>query len=481
MSKSHRIGFVSFLGLALAGCYDGGPSQAADTDAAGTGGTGATDGVGTVDEGSGTANNDESADGDDNSTTPIPDPPDGCLPGAVGCECLDGTCEGLSTCEDDICIPGPPIPEVDGDGSAIAGVAISLSGDIDDDDNIAGYDQLQWTQLEGPDATILHEFGTDAVAYLPDDAPVGMEFVFRLSASLGDVATFADYGVTILGATATGPMDDAKEAVALAGSTFAPANDGYWIGTGLGNFARIDDDAVSAEYDLLSPIADIVRYSGGVLLVAQPDLQTVTGFNSNNNMATPFLTELSGGAPLGAVSVLAVDGDDNVYIGTAEGDILFYDSPDGAEPATSTVMDTLTTTPTAFALSDIVVAPEDDEGDEGNVLYIGTIDGDVLQLGLSAPEDNSELEIGVATSYLSVPGTGPVTGLTVDGLGNMWVGKSSGVYLVRRAPQANPEVVRTIAATTGLGGFSGLRTDDGRLVWIDPASGRVGSMVAISQ
>ncbi len=480
LSRSHRIGFVSLLGLSLAGCYDGGASEAAETDGAGTAGTGA-DGDGTVDDGDGTVGDDESAGDDANTTVPLPDPPPDCLPGAVGCECLDGGCEGLGTCEDNICIPGPPVPEVDGNGQAIAGVAISLNGDIDDDDNLAGFDQLEWSQVEGPDAMIMFELGTDALAYLPDDAPVGMEFVFRLSATLGDVATSADYTVTIIDANASGPMDEGTDAVALAGSAFSPAGDNdYWIGTATGNFARIDDNAVSAEYDLMSPIADIVGYPGGLVLIAQPDIQTITEFNANNNQSSDFLTEQSGGNPLGGVSVMAVDGDDNIYIGTAEGDVLFYNSPEGAEPATTTVVDTLGTIPTAFALGDVVVEPEDDENDEGNVLYIGTVNGDVMQIGLSAPEDGSPLDIGSVTSYLSVPGSGPVTGLTVDGVGNMWVGKSSGIYLVRRVAGEGPQVVRTIAPTSGLEGYSGMRVNDGRLVWIDSASGRIGSMITIN-
>ncbi|MEM6991552.1 MAG: hypothetical protein AAF721_13680 [Myxococcota bacterium] len=462
----------------MSGCYDGGPQGNADTEAAGTGGTGADDGAGTADDDGPTAGGGSAGDDDDPDSGTIPDPPPDCFPGAVGCECLDGNCEGLSTCEDNVCIPGPPVPEVDGDGQAIAGLAIELNGDIDDDPDLAGFDQLQWTQVDGPDATIAYEFGTQAVAYLPEDAETGMEFTFRLSASLGDVMTSADYSVTILAATAIGPMDEAAEVIALGGASFIPrgGND-YWIATPGGNLAQIDDNAISGEYDLMSPIADVLNYDGGLILVTQPDIQTVTAFNVNNLMPEPFLTELSGGAALGGVGVLAVDGDDNVYIGTAENDIVYYDSPDGAEPATSTVMESMSVTPTALALGDVPVPPDIDEGDEGNVLYVGASDGDVWQIGLSAAEDGSPLDLGNAVPYLSVPGSGPVTGLSIDGVGNMWVGKSSGLYLVRRQNKSAPSVVRTISPTAGLQGFSGLRVDDGGLVWIDPGSGRVGEMI----
>ncbi len=343
---------------------------------------------------------------------------------------------------------------------------------------MAGFDQLTWTQVDGPNGIIDHEVGRNAVAYLPEDASPGDEFVFRLSANLGDIVTSADYTVTIVAADASGPMDEGVEAVEFGGSVVAPrGGDDYWIGTTAGLLARVDDNVLGTSYDLASEIADIVRYQDNRLLVAQPLLGIVTEFNGNNNMASDFVTELTGGGLLGEVRVLAVDGDDNVYMGAADGTIIFYNSPDGGQTATTTVLETLTTTPTAFALSDVVVDPDDDEGDEGNILYIGTSDGNVVQIGLSEAEIPSDVPIGEVSSYLTVPGTGPVTGLTVDGIGNMWVGKSSGLYLVRRAFESNPEVVRTINPPGGLGGFAGLRpTDDDRISWIDPGSGRVGRL-----
>ena len=47
-------------------------------------------------------------------------PPPDCQPGALGCECLNGSCAGFSTCYEEICVPAPPTPEVDDPGSAYA-------------------------------------------------------------------------------------------------------------------------------------------------------------------------------------------------------------------------------------------------------------------------------------------------------------------------------------------------------------------------
>lgn len=482
---------AAVLGLVTTACYegrevpgaedsstDGVGTEAEGSDSEGPGqtesGVGSADGTGGETEGS---TDDPSSDTNPSGSGPG-DPPPECLPGAAGCECLDGTCQGLAICEDGMCIQGPPIPEVDGDTTAIAGLTIRLDGDINDDESLAGFDQLEWTRVDGPNGIIEHEVGRDAIAHLPEDAAVGDEIVFRLSANLGDIVTSNDFTVTIVAAESTGPMDEGVEAVAFGGSVVAPrGGDDYWIGTAAGMLARVDDNVLGTSYDLTSEIADIVRYQDNRVLAAQPLLGLVAEFNGNNNMSSDFVTELTGGGVLGEIRVLAADGDDNVYMGAADGTIVFYNSPDGGQTATTTVLETLTTTPTAFALSDVPVDPQDDDGDAGNILYIGTSDGNVVQIGLSEAEIPSDIPIGEVSSYLTVPGTGPVTGLTVDGVGNMWVGKSSGLYLVRRAFESNPQVVRTISPAGGLGGFAGLRpTDDDRLSWIDPASGRVGRL-----
>lgn len=493
VSRTYRVTMAAVLGLATAGCYEGrevpdaedsstdGGTEAEGSDSQGPGSGQTESGVGTsgdTDGGTEGGTDDPSGSNTSPSGSGPGDPPPECLPGAAGCECLDGTCQGLAICEDNVCVQGPPIPEVDGDSTAIAGLTIRLDGDIDDDESLAGFDQLEWSRVGGPNDIIEHEVGRDAIAHLPEGASPGDEIVFRLSANLGDIVTTADYTVTIVGADASGPMDEAVEAVAFGGTVVAPrGGDDYWIGTTAGMLARVDDNVLGTSYDLTSEIADIVRYQDNRLLVAQPLLGLVTEFNGNNNMASDFVTELTGGGVLGEVRVLAVDGDDNVYMGAADGTIIFYNSPDGGQTATTTVLETLTTTPTAFALSDVPVDPDDDNGDEGNILYIGTSDGNVVQIGLSEAEIPSDIPIGEVSSYLTVPGTGAVTGLTVDGVGNMWVGKSSGLYLVRRAFESNPEVVRTISPPGGLGGFAGLRpTDDDRLSWIDPGSGRVGRL-----
>ena len=477
--KTRTIG-IGLMWLATA-CYTGpdgedpmddGAGDGADGGESGDGGDGA-DGVGDgADDGADDGPGDDGADDGDDGPPP---PPSGCQAGAIGCECLDGACSGISACVDNVCTPAPPTPETGGGGSAVAGIRIILPGEVDGDDDVIPYDTLEWTQIEGPDATIEYANEEEAVAYLPTNADPETELVFRLTAVLGEVSASADYTVTILPDTPEEQLAEVPDVTMVAGAAVAEAGNGaFWVGNAAGTFARLGGEGMELSVESGSPIAALSGYADNRILLAQPDLQQVSQFNVNNNEITPFVDQLSGGAPLGSATTLIVDGDDNVYMGTSEGSLVFYDSPDGAEPSTTVVMNTMTGTPTALALGQVPVAPDADDGDEGVVLYIGTAAGDVVQVGLTEAEVVGEgPEIGAVTAYVDVPGSGPVTGLTVDPRGNMWVGKASNLYLVRRAPSQAPEVVRTLAPADGLAGHHNLRNDDELLLWIDAATGRI--------
>jgi hypothetical protein len=459
--------------LVITGCYTGVSGLDGDEDAhAGESGSGGneedTEGADSSPDGSGTG-------------SPGDSPPEGCLPGALGCECLDGTCAGLSACVEGICTAAPPAPEIDGPSAAIAGLTIRLDGEVDAPDvdgNVNLYEQLLWSQVDGPAAAIEYEFSEQAVAYIPGDAPVDAELVFRLEARLGDVTRATDYTLSVLPATATGPMDGVDEIVALGASVMARGgNADTWFGTSTGTLVRANNEGVTLSEDLGSRIAAIQPYRDGLTLIALPDLEQVAQFNQNNNTVSPFLTELSGGAPLGPVSSFAVDGDGNVYLGTEAGNIVLYTPSAGAAPAFSVVLYTLEQTPTALALGQVPVPPDIDDDGDGLVLYYGTSSGDVMQIGLTEAEVVGGPTLGVAEPYLDVPGAGPVTGLTVDELGNMWVGKTGALVLVRRGYESDPVVARAIDMPSGLAGFSGLQSrNDDEVVWIDPASGRVASL-----
>lgn len=446
----------------------------ADGGESGEGGDGA-DGVGDgVDDGDGEGSDGGDGDPDGGDDGPPP-PPSGCQPGAIGCECLDGACSGVSACVDNICTPAPPTPETGGGGTAVAGLAVMLPGEVDGDNGVTPYDTLEWTQIEGPDAIIEYADDEEAVAYLPTNVEPDTELVFRLTAVLGEVSASADYTITILPDTPEEQLAEVPDVATVAGAAVTPAGNGaFWVGNATGTFARLGGDGMELSVESGSPISVLSGYADNRILLAQPDLQQVSQFNVNNNEITPFVDQLSGGAPLGAVTTLVVDGDDNVYMGTAEGSLVFFDSPDGAEPSTTVVMNTMAGTPTALALGQVPVAPDADDGDEGVVLYVGTAAGDVMQVGLTAAEVVGDgPELGVVSSYVDVPGSGPVTGLAIDPRGNMWVGKASNLYLVRRAPSVAPEVVRTLAPVEGLGGHHNLRGDDELLLWIDGTTGRI--------
>ncbi len=349
------------------------------------------------------------------------------------------------------------------------------AGDDIDDANL--YELLQWEQVDGPAAAIANEYNDETLVYLPGDAPDGMELGFRLTATLGEVSSSGDVTVAILPATPTGVMDDAVDVLALGASVASRAdNGGYWLGTATGTFARAADGAVAFSEELGSRITAIQPFYDGTVLIALPDLQTVSSFNPNNNLVTPFLTELTGGGALGLVSTIAVVEND-AYFGTEGGMIVYYDGPDDAEPELTIALYELGATPTALTVGDAPVPPDVDEGEDGLVLYCGTADGNIVQIGLTAVELGEGPELGVPTPYLSIPGTGAVTGLAVDGFGNMWVAKAGTLYLVRRLYEEAPTIVRSIDAPAGLGGFAGLRTDDNdALTWIDPSTSRVASL-----
>jgi sugar lactone lactonase YvrE len=396
----------------------------------------------------------------------------------VGCECLDGTCIGISVCLDGFCLPAAQ-PEVEGPVSAIAGLAIPLDGQIgnddDDDDNGPAADEIEWSHVEGPNAQIDFPDRDDARAYLAADAADLAKAVFRLTARLGEVVATADLEVNIKETTIDAPLDEVPDALALLATHVVASDGAYWLGTPEGTLARVNDGEVADVFDLGTPIGAMRRYQDGRLLVAEPDAQAVVQFDMNLGEANVFIASLSGGAPLGSVTALAVDGDGNVYMTTATGDLVLYDNPDDGEPATTVVLAALPGTSTALALGQVPVPPDDDEGDEGVVLYVGTSGGTVLEYGLTQAEGGVEgPPLGEARSYVSVGGS--ITGLAIDGLGNMWVGTPDRLLLVRRPFGESPSVVRELPLGEGPAGFAALSTADEVLTWVDPASGRVGRL-----
>jgi sugar lactone lactonase YvrE len=362
-------------------------------------------------------------------------------------------------------------------------MAISIQGTVeggDDNADINVYDQLQWEQIDGPAAMVAFEYSEEAVAYIPGNAPDDAQLTFRLTARLGDVESTADYTVTVLPADTTGSMDEATDLVALGASTMAGAgNNEVWLGTDTGTLARAGMEGISFTEELGSRITTILPIDNGLTLIAQPDAGVVSQYNQNNMLVSPFLTELSGGGTLGPISTIAIDNDNNLYMGTEDNRIVLYDSPDGAEPAVTVSLYSLTETPTALALGQVPVSPDIDQNDEGNVLYYGTAAGNIKQIGLTPAEVAGGPEVGTPLPYVSIPGSGAVISVSVDPQGNMWVAKSSGLYLVRRLPDADPVVERTVVAPAGLAGYASLRAGDNSLSWIDPSSGRVANLQTI--
>lgn len=477
---------VTLTGIAMwaAGCYtgpldDGGRGGAGqDTDADDDGGGG--DGAGDDDAGGsdGGSADGGTAGGDDGGG-----PPQGCIPGSVGCECLDDTCLGLSTCIENMCTPAPPLPQVEGPTGAIAGVTILLEGTVeggDDNDDINLYELLLWEQLDGPAATLSSEYSDQTRVYIPGNAADDMELVFRLTASLGEVDTSTDYALTIIPPEPAGVIDDAVDVLALGATVMSRGGDGtFWIGNPTGTFARVADGAIAYSEELGSRITALRGFNNNLTLIALPDLQEVHAYNANNNTIEPFLTQLSGGGALGPVSTIATfDGD--AYFGAEDGTIVYYDSPDDAEPEVTLSLLNIGSAPTVLAIGDVPVPPDVDEGDEGVVLYAGTAAGDIVQVGLTAVEIGEGPPLGEATAYLTVPGTGPVTGLTVDAFGNMWVAKGDTLHLVRRLYEEAPTIVRTIDAPAGLRGFAGLSRDgDNNLAWLDPTTSRIATLTTV--
>ncbi len=474
------------LGAALlvaSGCYSGAPDGAAtdgassETDGEAGGSEGGEAGADT--EG-GEGESGESGGGDDtNGSGPgdPPDPPDGCLPGSIGCECLNDECAGLSTCIDDVCTPAPPVPEVEGPNAAIAGVAITLDGAInvpDELDGVSVFESLLWAQVSGPDAVLEFESDNEAIAWLPPNAANDSELTFRLTASLGGVDESGEYTIGILPASPIEVFEKNVEVAAFGATLVGRGSGSTWISTGLGVVAQIGDEGLLYQEDMTSRVTQIQGYGDNRVLFLQPDLGRVMLFNGNNNTYSEFLSLLTSGDPLGPVSSMAADPDGNIYFGCDDGRVVLYDDPDEAEPAITLDRFMLAQVPTVMAIGQYPVSPDIDDGDEGIMLYYGTSTGDVWQVALTGAEVGNGPEVDVPSQYVSLPGTGPVTGIRVDSNRNMWVGKGDTLYLIRRPFDADPSVVRDISAPAGLGGFAGLHSPDSdQLRWLDPTTGRV--------
>ncbi len=477
--------FLGAMLLAAGGCYSG-AGQGMDTDEGadteGSGEEGGPGGSGGSADGSGGSgeSGDEGDSGNGGGPGDPPDPPDGCLPGSIGCECLNDECAGLSACIDDVCTPAPPVPDVDGPNAAIAGVAINLDGDINVPNELDGvnvFESLLWDQTAGPEAILEYEFSNEAVAWLPPNAADGAELTFRLTAILGGLEESGEYTMSVLPADATEIMTKMKDVGAFGATLIGRGLDDTWLSTDLGVVARVGDEGIAIQEDLTSRVTYIRGYGNNLVLFLQPDLGRVMQFNGNNNLFTEFLSTLTSDDPLGPVSSMATDPEGNIYFGCDDGRIVLYDDPDDAEPAVTLDRFTVADPPTVMAVGQHPVAPDVDENDEGLVLYYGTVSGDVWQIGLTEAEVLDGPEVDVPALYVSVPGTGPVTGIRVDGFRNMWVGKGDTLYLIRRPFDDSPSVIREISVPAGLGGFAGLHSpDDDRLNWIDGSSGRITSL-----
>lgn len=468
--------------LAAGGCYSGAPGGA-DTDegSSDTDNEAGTEGgeSGNDTEGGEGESGESGSDDDTNGSGPgdPPDPPDGCLPGSIGCECLNDECAGLSTCIDDVCTPAPPVPEVDGPNAALAGVAITLDGAInvpDELDGVSVFESLLWAQIAGPDAVLEFESDNEAIAWLPAGAADNTELTFRLTASLGGVDESGEYTIGIMPASPVEVFDKMTYVSDFGATLVGRGSGNTWLSTDLGVVAQIGDEGLLYEEDMTSRVTQITGYGDNRVLFLQPDLGRVMLFNGNNNTYSEFLSTLTSGDPLGTVSSMAADPDGNIYFGCDDGRVVLYDDPDEAEPAITLDRFMLDQVPTAMAIGQYPVSPDIDDGDEGIMLYYGTTTGDVWQVALTGAEVGDGPEVDVPSQYVSLPGTGAVTGIRVDSNRNMWVGKGDTLYLIRRAAGENPSVVREISAPAGLAGFAGLHSPDSdQLRWLDPTSGRV--------
>lgn len=482
MKLNHAKLILGTALLAAGGCYSGAPGGA-DTDGASSetdDGAGTEGGEGGEDTEGGEGESGESGNGDDtngNGPGDPPDPPDGCLPGSIGCECLNDECAGLSTCIDEVCTPAPPVPEVEGPNAALAGVAITLDGAInvpDELDGVSVFESLLWAQVAGPDAILEFESENEAIAWLPANAGDDTEFTFRLTASLGGVDESGEYTLSILPAAPVEVFDKNVEVAAYGATLVGRGSGDTWLSTDLGVVAQIEDKGIMFQEDMGSRVTQISGYGDNRVLFLQPDLGRVMLFNGNNNTYSEFLSLLTSGDPLGPVSSMAVDPDGNIYFGCDDGRVVLYDDPDEAEPAITLDRFALEQVPTVMAIGQYPVSPDIDDEDEGITLYYGTAGGDVWQVLLTGAEVGDGPEVDVPSQYVSLPGTGPVTGLRVDSNRNMWVGKGDTLYLIRRPFDGNPSVTREISAPTGLGGFAGLHSPDSdQLRWLDPTTGRV--------
>ncbi|MEX1362215.1 MAG: hypothetical protein AB1Z98_03770, partial [Nannocystaceae bacterium] len=145
-----RAWLMIFLGVVV-GCGDDGGTQQPGTD----GDT----------PGDGTTSTDVETDG------PDPDDSGGCIPGSMGCACLQDACVGSLVCVEDTCVVGPQI-ELDEDRAVLGGVVLPLSAEVD-------ADEFSWSQVSGPEVEILAPESLTIAVVVPPDAPAGEVVTLR--------------------------------------------------------------------------------------------------------------------------------------------------------------------------------------------------------------------------------------------------------------------------------------------------------------
>lgn len=321
-----------------------------------------------------------------------------CTAGSAAGEAGDGGGGGVADAA-----PGVATAVVGADRAVIAGVTVPLDGS-----RSTAVSAYAWEQVSGPALAIAAAGEAVAWAAVPEDAPAGTEYVFRLSVTGAVASDSAELTVAIMAAKfadVLGGIDDTGELGTSEGIDFD--DEGMWIVSTGGFVSRFDaGGAFQERIDIPGAPVGASFASDGRLLVARSDLGRVDALDTSTGDLVAVASAVEGGGDLDTANLPLPDAEGNLYVTNRQGQKVFRRDAGGV---TRVFLDGLGTNPNAIAF-----------GPEPDVLYVGVV-GSVYRVPIQPNGTAGEPEL-----YVSV-GSSEGIDFEIDGLAfdegrNLWIG-----------------------------------------------------------
>lgn len=298
--------------------------------------------------------------------------------------------------------PGVATAVVGADRAVLGGLTVPLDGS-----GSTGASAYAWAQVSGPAVTLAGADQPRAWAAVPEDAPAGTEYVFRLDVT-GEVASdSAELTVSVIAAAfedVLGGIDDTAELGSSEGIDFDGA--GMWVVSTGGFVSRFDAaGAFQERIDVVGTPVGANFADDGRLLIARSDLGRVDALDVGTGDLVTVASAVEGGGDLGTANYPLPAADGSLFVTNRQGQKVFR----AAGGEARVFLDGLGTNPNAIAF-----------GPEPDVLYVGVV-GAVYRVPIAA--DGSAGEPSLYLDLGSDDGiTYEVDGLAFDEGQNLWVG-----------------------------------------------------------